>query len=444
MVPTTRYARSGDASIAYQVTGEGSLDLLFLPGWISQIEHLWEAPAMRRFLERLAVFNRLILFDRRGTGLSDRLREGHTLEQDVADALAVLDAAGSERAALFAYALGGAVGTQMAAEHPERVGALILYSTVARTTWAPDYDWAMRLEEREELLEMNVGGWGEPNNPALAVVAPSVAEDPAMVGWFARMQRLAASPAEARQMFASIALVDVRETLPNITVPTLVMHRRHDTAWDVRHSRYMAEQIPGARYVELDGMDSLPFVGDHDAIVDEIEEFLTGDRHGSELTRALLTVMFTDIVDATGHAARLGDGRWRDLLAQHDEHVRAELGRYGGREVKTVGDGFLAVFDGPPSRGLRCAQAITRGAVALGIEVRVGMHTGECELIGEDVGGMAVHIASRVSGLAGPGEVMVSGTVYGTVVGGPFSFEDRGPHQLKGIPGRWPVFALGT
>jgi pimeloyl-ACP methyl ester carboxylesterase/class 3 adenylate cyclase len=443
VIPTTRYARSGDASIAYQVAGEGSLDLLFLPGWISQIEHLWEAPAMRRFLERLAVFNRLILFDRRGSGLSDRLLEGQTLEQDAHDALAVLDAAGSERAALFAFGLGGAVGAELAAEHPQRVGALIMYAAVARTTWAPDYDWALTREEREAVTDTNVHGWGETENSALSLIAPSVADDPAMVTWFARMQRLAASPMEARQMFKAMADVDVRETLPHISVPTLVMHRIDDTAWDIRHSRYIADQIPGARFVELDGVDSLPFAGDFDAIVEEIEEFLTGGRRGTELARALLTVMFTDIVDATAHAARLGDARWRDLLAHHDERVRVELGRYDGREVKTVGDGFLAVFDGPPTRGLRCALAITRLARELGVEVRVGMHTGECELIGDDVGGMAVHIASRVIGVAGADEVLVSGTVYGTVVGGPFRFEDRGSHALKGVPGRWPLFALG-
>jgi pimeloyl-ACP methyl ester carboxylesterase/class 3 adenylate cyclase len=443
MVPTTRYARSGDASIAYQVTGEGPLDLLFLPGWISQIEHLWEAPAMRRFLERLSVFNRVILFDRRGTGLSDRLLEGQTIEQDAEDALAVLDAAGSERSALFAYGLGGAVGVQLAAEHPQRVGALIMYSAVAKTSWAPDYDWALRREERAALIESNVGSWGELDNSALATLAPSAADDPALVGWFARMQRLAASPMEARAMFGAIADLDVRERLPEIRVPTLVMHRADDVAWDVRHSRYTAERVAGARYVELPGVDSLPFVGDVDAIIEQIEEFLTGGRRRGELSRALLTVMFTDIVDATSHAARLGDSRWRDMLAQHDEGVRVELARFGGREVKTVGDGFLTVFDGPPSRALRCAMAITKAARALGIEVRVGMHTGECELIGDDVGGMAVHIASRVSDLGGAGEVMVSGTVYGTVVGGPFRFEDRGPHELKGVPGRWPVFALG-
>ncbi len=442
MVPSTRYTVNGDASIAYQVTGEGALDILFLPGWISQIEQLWESPGMRQFIERLAVFGRVILFDRRGSGLSDRIQESSTVELDAADALAVLDAAGSERAALFTYGLGGLVGAHLAAEHPQRVGALILYASVARTTWAQDYDWALTREQRETFADENVAGWGETTSLALNSLAPSVAEDPAMRSWFARLQRLAASPMEARVLFRSGHDDDVREHLPRIRVPSLVMHRVDDVAWDVRHSRYLAETIPGARYRELEGVDSLPFVGDVDEILDEIEEFLTGGRTGGELVRALLTVMFTDIVDATAHAASVGDRRWRDLLAAHDGQVRGEIARFGGREVKSVGDGFLAVFEGPPTRGLRCALAITRAARDLGIEVRVGMHTGECELIGDDVGGMAVHIASRVCGLAGPGEVLVSGTVFGTVVGGPLRFDDRGMQELKGVPGRWPLFSL--
>ncbi|MGO8906414.1 MAG: adenylate/guanylate cyclase domain-containing protein [Solirubrobacteraceae bacterium] len=442
MTPTTRYAHSGEASIAYQVIGEGPLDLLFLPGWISQIEQLWETPANRRLLERLAVFSRLILFDRRGTGLSDKVGEPYSIEQEAEDALAVLDAAGSERAALFTYSLGGPVGALLAAERPERVGALIMYASVARTSWAPDYEWAMTREERDEWTELTIATWGETRGPGLPTLAPSMADDPALAEWFARIQRLAASPGEARMLLLAAADLDVREKLPLIRVPTLVMHRSLDQSWDVRHSRYLAAHIPGARYVELEGADSLPFVGDSDAIVEEIEEFLTGGRSGGALARALLTVMFTDIVDATAVAAELGDGRWRDLLARHDEVVRTELNRFQGREVKTVGDGFLATFDGPPSRALRCALAITAATRELGVEVRIGIHTGECELIGEDVAGMAVHIASRVNGLAEPGEVLVSGTVFGTVVGGPFTFEDRGFHELKGVPGRWPLFAL--
>jgi class 3 adenylate cyclase len=443
MVPKTRYASSGDATIAYQVVGEGSLDLLFMTGWISQVEQLWESPALRRLLERLAVFSRLILFDRRGTGLSDSVvGDSYSLEQEARDALAVLDAVSSERAAVFTYGLGGPVGALLAADRPERVGALIMYASIARTTWAADYDWAMTAEDRAQWTERTVAAWGETDGPGLPVLAPSMAGDPTLAAWFARLQRLAASPSDARVLLNAAANLDVRDTLPRIRVPTLVMHRSRDNAWDPRHSRYLAEHIPGARHIELEGVDSLPFVGDSDALVEEIEEFLTGGRGGAELARALLTVMFTDIVDATGHAAVLGDGRWRDQLARHDEAVRKELHRFEGREIKTVGDGFLATFAGPPSRALRCALAITDVARELGIEVRIGMHTGECELIGEDVGGMAVHIASRVNGLANTGEVLVSGTVFGTVVGGPFTFEDRGFHELKGVPGRWPLFAL--
>ena len=441
-VPQTRYVESDGASIAYQVAGEHGLDILFLVGWITQIEQLWESPAIRRFNERLMSFARLIQFDSRGTGLSERVRDDYSLEQEALDALAVLDAAGSERAAVFTYGQGGLLGAKLAAEHPERVGALVMYASIARSAWAPDYDWAPTEEERERTVARALPLWGEPDQQIVENLAPSIREDAALAAWFARNQRLAASPREARAIGEAMARQDVRELLPSIRVPTLVMHRPAERNWDVRHSRYLAERIPGARYVELAGEDSLPFVGDFESMLDELEEFLTGVRSGSEPVRDLLTVMFTDIVDATATAARIGDGRWRDLLSEHDAAVRAELGRFGGREVKTVGDGFLAVFRGTPSRALRCALAIMGRARELDVQVRIGVHTGECELIGEDVGGMAVHIASRVTALAEPGEVLVSGTVYGTVVGGPFEFVDRGMRELKGVPAPWPLFAL--
>src|ERR1700730_11951712 len=278
--PTTHYARSGDASIAYQVVGDGGRDLLFLTGWIPQIEQLWEAPANRRFLERLTTFGRLILFDSRGTGLSDRVLETYTLEQETQDALAVLDAAGSERAALLSYSVGGLVAALLAAEHPERIGALIMYASMARTSWAPDYDWAMTREQREELTERTISAWGETNGEAMSVFAPSMGGDPSLAEWFGRMQRLAASPSEARTIFAAMVDLDVRDALPGIRVPTLIMHRPKELVWDVRHSRYLAENIPGAHYVELEGTDSFPFVGDSDAFVEEVEEFLTGGRSG--------------------------------------------------------------------------------------------------------------------------------------------------------------------
>ncbi|HEY0516018.1 MAG TPA: adenylate/guanylate cyclase domain-containing protein [Solirubrobacteraceae bacterium] len=444
MIPETRYTRSGGASIAYQVAGDGALDLLFLPGWISQIEQLWEAPGNRRFLERLMGFGRLIMFDSRGTGLSDHGLESYSLDQDVADAIAVLDAVSSERCAVMTYAGGGLVGAMLAAEQPQRIGALILYASFARTTWAPDYEWAMTVEERMGVTTEEFQRWGEPDGELISRLAPSMANDPSLTAWIARTQRLTASPSEARTIIGALADADVRDVLDQIRIPTLVMHRPAERVWDVRHSRYLAERIPGARYVELAGVDSLPFIGDSDAIIEEVEEFLTGGRRGGEVARELLTVMFTDIVDATARAASLGDGHWRDVLARHDSDVRAQLARFGGVEVKTVGDGFLATFQGPPSHALRCSLAITAAARELGLEVRIGIHTGECELIGDDVGGMAVHIASRVSGLAAAGEVLVSGTVFGTVVGGPFEFTDRGFHELKGVPGRWPLFSLGA
>jgi class 3 adenylate cyclase/pimeloyl-ACP methyl ester carboxylesterase len=443
MAPVTQYADSGGASIAYQVIGDGPLDLLFLPGWISQVEQIWELPSLRRFFERLAAIGRVIQFDRRGTGLSDRVVGAHSLDQEVLDALAVLDAAGSERAALFTYLLGGLVGTMLAADHPQRIGALVMYASLARTAWAPDYDWALTVEQREELVTRNVVAWGEPSNEAVATLAPSMADDPTLANWLARVQRLAASPGEARQLLASAIDLDVRDALPRISVPTLVMVRTGDRSWDIRHSRYLADHIPGARYVEMEGIDSFPFIGDSDAILEEVEEFLTGARQ-HEVTRALRTVLFSDIVDSTARVAELGDAHWRDLLARHHDDLRKELARFGGHEVKTVGDGVLATFDGPPSSALRCALAISAAAQELGVQVRVGMHTGEVELTGDDVAGMAVHIAARVAGLASAGEVLVSGTVFGTVVGGPFSFEDRGLHELKGVPGRWPLFALGA
>jgi class 3 adenylate cyclase len=443
MTPTTRYARSGDASIAYQVVGEGDIDVLLLPGWVFLIEHVWDAAPARRYLERIGEFSRLIIYDRRGIGLSDLRQDDHSHEDDIEDALAVLDAAGSSQAAIYTHGLGGPVGITLAAEHPERVKALVMYASVARNSWAPDYDWALKPEERAALAEHIAAERLEGGDSELRRQAPSLADDPAMREWFARFGRLAASPGRARQQFIEAGEYDVRDMLPHVHVPTLVLHRPEEQVFDVRHSRYLAEHIEGARYIELPGQDSLEFAGDGDAIIEEVSEFLTGVRQPGLSARALLTVMFTDIVDSTRRASELGDQRWRDLLAQHDDAVRLEISRYEGREVKTTGDGFLVTFAGPPSPALRCAKAISAATAHLGVEVRIGLHTGECELTEDDVGGMAVHIASRVMGMAGPGEVLVSGAVAGTVVGGPFEFEDRGTHELKGVPGSWPVFALG-
>jgi class 3 adenylate cyclase len=439
-LPTTQYARSGDLSIAYQVVGDGPIDLLFLPGWISQVEHSWEEPALARFFERLSSFSRLILFDRRGTGLSDTLTGPPTAEDELEDALAVLDAVGSERTAIMAWAAGGATGALLTARHPERVGALVMYAAMVSTTAATDYDWTHTSEQRKRFIDEMVANWGDGSR--IATFAPSMDGDPRFKAWLSRMERLAASPGTIRAILEAAGSVDVRGALPTIRVPTLVMHRGEDQAIDIRHSHYVAANVPGARFVELRGIDTLPWIGDYQAVIDEIEEFLTGGRRGSEPQRALLTVMFTDIVGATGHAARLGDSRWRDLLHAHDACIREQLERFGGREVKTIGDSVLAVFDGVPSRGLRCGKAVVEAVHELGIDVRIGMHTGECELIGDDVGGMAVHIAARIASMAAADEVLVSGTVYGTVVGAGLDFEHRGMHTLKGVRGDWPIFVL--
>jgi class 3 adenylate cyclase len=443
VTPTTQYAPSGEASLAYQVVGDGEVDLLLMPGWIFAIDHIWEAVPLRRFLERFSEFCRLIVYDRRGTGLSDAVGAQFTLEQDVEDALAVLDAAGSERTAIYARGLGAPGAVTLAAEHPERISALILYAGVARSTWAPDYEWAMKPEERAQMAEETIAERGENRSGQLRRQAPTMADDPVFNAWWLRFERLAAGPAMARAAWQAANDLDVRDRLPGVRVPTLVLHRPEELVFDVRHSLYLAEHIPDARYVELPGIDSLEFIGETDALMEEVTEFLTGVRvGGAQSARALLTVMFTDIVASTARAAELGDGRWRDLLAQHDDLVRREIARFGGREVKTTGDGFLLTFDGPPSSALRCAQSISAAAGELGTEVRIGLHTGECELSDHDIGGMAVHVAARVMAEAGPREVLVSGATAGAVVGGPFDFEERGSRELKGVPGSWPLFAL--
>jgi class 3 adenylate cyclase len=435
----TRYAQNGDASLAWTTIGEGRRDLLFLPGIISHVEHVQDDPGMAGFLERLSAFGRVILMDRRGSGLSDPLQGALSLETEVEDVLAVMDAAGSESAVLLGYLTGGPLAIKAAAERPERVRALVLYAAVARSLSAPGYDWANDAGERSAAFDRMVERWG--TGAMLDEIAPSRAGDVRLRAWLARLERLSSSPGELRRAARSATDFDVRSQLAELRVPTLILHRMGDRLVDVRHSRYMAEHIPGARYVELEGVDNLPSAGDSAALLGEIEEFLTGGRRRAG-ERELLTILFSDIVGSTGHAARLGDAGWRDVLVAHDALVRRELDRFGGREVKAIGDAFLAAFAGPPSRAVRCAQAIVAGVESLGLTVRVALHTGECEVLGDDVGGMAVHIASRVAELAEPGELLVSGTVYGTVVGVGLRFKDRGTHHLRDVPGRWPLFAV--
>jgi pimeloyl-ACP methyl ester carboxylesterase len=438
--PDVRYADREGASIAWSALGDGPVDLLLILGGLSNLEHVWEEPGLARWFERLAGFSRLLLMDRRGVGLSDAVTGTMTLDDETADVLAVLDAAGSERAVLLGYAWGGPVAIHTAALHPERVYALLLYAAVATGRVATD-DFAHSWEDadREPEIAQTLAQWG--TGAPLEQVAPSRADDEHLRAWMARLARLSSSPGAMRRLWESTSAYDARPDLPALRVPTLILHRTGDRAVDVRHSRDLAERIAGARYVELPGEDNLPSVGDTEALVAEIEEFLTGSRRRS-IERALLTIVVTDIVGSTTRAAELGDRAWRDLLAAHHAIVRREIERYDGQEVKSLGDGFLIAFGGAPSAAHRFALAVAEAVRATGLEIRVGLHTGECEIIGDDVGGMAVHIAARIAELAGPGEIWASGTAFGTVVGSGLRFEMRGSTPLKGVPGEWPVMRL--
>jgi pimeloyl-ACP methyl ester carboxylesterase len=439
--PTTRYAKSNDASIAYQVVGEGPIDLVLVLGFATHLELQWESPLFARFFERISSFSRLIIFDKRGTGLSDPVTEVPTLEQRIDDVRAVMDAAGSERAALFGVSEGGPMSVLFAATHPDRVTALVLHGAMGRTTEAPDYPWASPAEAlRESAAEFIAPYWGQQAEGMVELFAPSLVGDPQTVEFLARLERSAASPGMVQKIFEMFLDIDVRSILPTIHVPTLVLHRRGDRVVNRRAGEELAAQIEGARYMELPGIDHLPWAGDSEAVLGEIEEFLTGARSVPEPDRVLATVMFTDIVGSTERAAELGDARWRQLLSAHQTAVRRELTRFRGREVKALGDGLLATFDGP-ARAIRCGRAIVDAAPSHGLEVRIGLHSGEVELIGEDVGGIAVHIAARVGALATPGEVLASSTVKDLVAGSGIRFVDRGAKHLKGISDEWRLFA---
>jgi pimeloyl-ACP methyl ester carboxylesterase len=440
--PPTRYAKSGDASIAYQVVGEGPIDVVLVLGFATHLEIQWDSHPFARFFERISAFSRLILFDKRGTGLSDPVTEAPSLEQRVDDVRAVMDAAGSERAALFGISEGGPMSILFAATHPDRATALVLHGAMGRTTEAPDYPWASPEEAlRESAAEFIAPYWGQHAEVMVELFAPSFADDPQMVDFFARMQRSAASPGMVQQIFEMFLDVDVRAILPTIQVPTLVLHRRGDRVVNRRAGEELAAQIRGARYVELPGIDHAPWAGDSEAVLGEVEEFLTGTRSAPEPDRVLATVLFTDIVRSTERAAELGDARWRELLGAYEAAVRRELPRFRGREVKMLGDGCLATFDGP-ARAIRCARAIMDAAGAIGLEVRAGVHSGEIELMDDDVGGIAVHIAARVGAVASAGDVLVSGTVKDLVAGSGIRFSDRGVERLKGLPDEWPLFAV--
>ena len=438
--PETRYARSGDLQIAYQVVGVGPPDVVFVPAYVSNIEMYWELPTLARFFERVSSFSRLILFERRGSGMSDGVAGVTPLEEQVDDVRAVVDSAGAAQPVLCSYLEGCGLTAMFAASHPELVRALVLISPQPRLVTGPGYEWAPTAEERAVIVREIVESWGtdSPANPLAVLVG---GQDERLRRLMARLQRLAMSPAAAAASLAWIGETDVRDVLPSVQCPTLVMRPEHETYLDPRHSRYVAEHIPHARYVEVPG-EGRPFFGEAEDFADEIQHFLTGVRRPVVSDRVLATVLFTDIVGSTERAAELGDAAWRSLLQRHDSLVREEVQRHRGRFVKSLGDGALAVFDGP-SRAISSATAIRDGVEDLGLQIRAGLHTGECELLDDgDVGGLAVHIGARVGSLAGPGEVLVSSTVRDLIVGSGQTLTDRGDHDLKGVPGPWRLFAV--
>lgn len=443
ILPETKYARSSDYHIAYQTIGTGPLDLLFLHGWISHIEHLWEEPRIARFLDRLASFSRLILLDKRGTGLSDPvpLDRLPTLEERMDDVRAVLDAVGSKRAAFFGTSEAGALSLLFAATYPSRTTALVLLNSYARLAYAPDYPQGIPAEQALGLLQAIEEEWGK--GVAFEALVASQTDNASMKSWWARYQRLAASPGAAVRLLQSAFETDARSVLPAITVPVLVLHRAGDPFTGPEHGRYLAEHVPGAKFVELSGVDHLFFAEDMDRLLSEIQEFLTGVPEAREPDRVLLTVMFVDIVGSTEHLTRLGDRQWRDVLDRYYAIARRQLVRFRGREIATAGDGLFATFDGP-ARAIRCARTIADEVSVLEIAVRVGIHSGECEVMGDNVGGIAVHTGARIAGQAGPSEVLVSSTVRDLVAGSGISFEDRGRHPLKGVPGEWSLFAVAA
>jgi len=437
--PTIRYTTTPDGvNIAYAVVGEGPIDLLCIPGFVSNLEVLWEAPGAERYIGRLASFARVVMYDKRGQGLSDRPAQPPTLEQSMEDARAVLDAAGMERASVYAISEGGPTAALLAATYPERVERLVMYGTWARMLQGPDYPEGQPAESFERFVAIARENWGGP--VALKLWAPSMADDPEVQRWWAKLLRTGTSPGGAEALIRLYADLDARHVLPTITAPTLVLHRTGDRLVPIAAGRVIAAAIPDARFIELPGDAHLP-VSDPDQIIDEVQEFLTGRRAERTPDRMLATVLFTDIVDSTASAAALGDQKWRQLIRRHDELMRREIEWHRGRAVKTLGDGFLATFDGP-ARAIRCASAARDAVRTLGLEIRAGLHTGEVEIMDGDVAGIAVNIGARVNAVASAGEVLVSRTVTDLVAGSGITFEDRGTHALKGVPGEWQLYAV--
>jgi len=438
MPPETLYAKSGDLNIAYQVVGDGPFDLVYVPGWVSNIDLAWEKPKPARFLERLASFSRLILFDKRGTGMSDRVSNDRlpTLEQRMDDVRAVLDAVGSESAALLGHSEGSSMSILFAATYPDRSRALVLVGAFAKRLRTDDYPWAPTLEERLATIEEVERSWGAGFD--LTDYAPG--EDPALLEWYSTCLRRSASPGAAAALLRMNSQIDTRHILPTIRVPTLVLARTGDRDVTVDEGRWIASQIPEARFVELPGDEHLLWAGDQDVLLAEIEEFLTGTRSAPDHDRVLSTVLFTDIVGSTERARELGDRGWHEVLEEHHTRVRGVLEQYRGREVDTAGDGFFASFDGP-ARAIRAACAMREGVQPLGIQIRAGLHTGECELMRDKIGGIAVHTGARVAAAAEPGEVLVSSTVKDLVAGSGIVFADRGERDLKGV-GSWHLYSV--
>jgi pimeloyl-ACP methyl ester carboxylesterase len=440
LLPQIRYARSGDVEIAYTSVGDGPVDLVLVWGWLTNLEVYWEEPAFRRFVERLAAFSRVILFDKRGMGLSDRTTLG-TLEERMDDVRAVLDAIDSERAVLLGVSEGAPLSILFAASHPERTRALIFVGGEVKEVTSEDWPWGQQTRDGydrylEEFLASD--RWGK---AARAFFAPSRADDPALMEWLGRLERSSASPAAAAAFMRMGSEIDVRAVVPSVHVPALVMHSPRDTVVDFQQGRWLAEALPDARFVELAGQDHGPQFDCADQVIEEIRLFLTGSREPVEPEQVLATVLFTDLVGSTERAQALGDRRWGDLLERHHDAVRAELTRYRGREIDTAGDGFFASFDGP-ARAIRCALAVLDSLDRLGLPARGGLHTGECEVVGDKLAGIAVHIGARVAAEASSGEVLVSQTVRDLVAGSGIEFEDRGLHVLKGLPEPRKLFAV--
>ncbi|HVU60639.1 MAG TPA: adenylate/guanylate cyclase domain-containing protein [Mycobacteriales bacterium] len=438
--PATRYVSVGDADVAYQVVGEGSIDLLYFYGLGSHVEGWWDDPDTAEFFRRLASFSRLILFDRRGTGASDAVPQSAipTWEEWAEDIGAVLDAVDSRHAAIIATIDAGPIAILYAVAHPERVSALVLVNTAARYMTADDYPVGASPEDVDAFLELFRTAWGTPE--FVAVPNPGLTDDPERMEWAARLLRLSATPRMATAQYEyMLRSVDVRPVLSVIQAPTLVLHVHDNPSVPIEHGRFLAQNIEGAQFVELPGRDIL-ITREMYPLVDEVARFLTGRRQPIQVERVLTTLMFSDIVDSTSRAAQLGDHDWRSLLDRHDQAVRSQIARAAGREVNTTGDGFLASFDGP-ARAIRCAFDMIEETRRLGVPIRVGVHTGECEVRGEDLAGLAVHIAARVAAAALPGEVLVSSTVKELVIGSGIEFDSRGQHELKGVPGAWSLFA---